>query len=746
MNPPHVQGGAVAGDTRRIETGSGGTSNTRREQTASAQKLLSRNRAGGNSLEETMNTGTKTNSAALPSVLNRYSLVQAPATSRTSGALAVLWGLVACNSLDPAPRPGAGTVRVVPTDTREPVSTPSAAPIMGSSLLRLNAAGAGDVYLVSDADRNVVSFVNNGQVVKVPTGAGTQPNRAVEDAAGFVHVTLRGTGELVMIHPSGEIAARHQVCAAPRGVTLDPSSNELLVACAEGVLLRHTVDPVDYTTVRSIVTEPDVRDVVVQQDRVYVSRFRSAEVLEFQHDILKTRHVLPNVTLTANNVATEREGSRFAPSVAWKMVASPEGDGVVVLHQRALLDQVGAVETTDGDDEGGESSGGSSYGGSSPEFGCSSIVQPAVSEVRADGAVVTSDSISGVVLAVDLVALPDDFNTGLRSLSLASAGPRDIDAPRGTIRSLRGSDDESLDDVGREAVPTSAGGSGVFQGGLQLHGADEALPNGDVQIGCTSMSETFEPEVVNSGGVIGIASNGLGGVAYVQREPAVLKTSFDGTGTPSTILAEDSVRDTGHELFHRDSGGGIACASCHPEATDDGHVWNFDGIGIRKTQFLGVPLSETAPFHWDGSLPNLGSLMDEVFVARMGGVFQSQPRLDGLGTWMGDLNRIGERVTDAEAEARGKALFESKETKCATCHSGPAFTDNQSHQVGTASEKLQTPSLVGLALHPPFMHDGCAKTLHERFNPACGGGDEHGTVSHLNEAQVNDLVAYLTSL
>lgn len=679
-------------------------------------------------------------------VPNRYLGGAVGTSASLCGALATLLGLASCNSLDPAPRPGAGTVRVVPTDTREPIANPTAAPIMGSSLLRLNSVGTGDTYMISDADRDMVSFVNNGQVVKVPTGVGSQPNRAAEDSAGFVHVTLRGTGELVMVHPSGEIAARHQVCAAPRGVTLDPVNNELLVACAEGMLVRHSVDPINYTTIRSIKTEPDVRDVVVQGDRVYISRFRSAEVLEFNTDTLTARHVLPSVTLTANSMPTTRDGSRFAPSVAWKMVASPEGNGVVVLHQRSLLDAVAPVDS-ESEDQDDAASGGSSYGGSSPEFGCSSIVQPAVSEVHSDGTVVTSDSISGVVLAVDLVATPDQVGASFRGLSLASAGQRDLEAPQGTFVRVPGSDDEA--DVSlatANSVILGGSNSGVFEGAVQLHGADEALPNGDVQVGCTVMSQRFEADTPNSSGVTGIAMNSTGSVAYVMREPAILRSnSFDGTNL-TTTLAENSVRDTGHDLFHRDSGGGIACASCHPEATDDGHVWNFDGLGTRKTQFLGVPLSETAPFHWDGTLPNLGSLMDEVFVARMGGVFQSEPRLDGLNGWMSDLKRVGAHTSDAEAEARGKVLFESSKTQCSTCHSGPAFTDNNSYTVGTSNEKLQVPSLVGLSLHPPFMHDGCAKTLKERFDPACGGGDKHGIVSHLNEAQIDDLVAYMASL
>ena len=44
------------------------------------------------------------------------------------------------------------------------------------------------------------------------------------------------------------------------------------------------------------------------------------------------------------------------------------------------------------------------------------------------------------------------------------------------------------------------------------------------------------------------------------------------------------------------------------------------------------------------------------------------------------------------------------------------------------------------------MHDGCAATLRDRFNPACGGGDRHGVTSQLSSAQIDDLVAYLQTL
>jgi cytochrome c peroxidase len=55
---------------------------------------------------------------------------------------------------------------------------------------------------------------------------------------------------------------------------------------------------------------------------------------------------------------------------------------------------------------------------------------------------------------------------------------------------------------------------------------------------------------------------------------------------------------------------------------------------------------------------------------------------------------------------------------------------------------------MGIADRAPFMHDGCAPTLRDRFtgNAACTGGDKHGVISHLTTEQVDDLVAFLETL
>ena len=51
----------------------------------------------------------------------------------------------------------------------------------------------------------------------------------------------------------------------------------------------------------------------------------------------------------------------------------------------------------------------------------------------------------------------------------------------------------------------------------------------------------------------------------------------------------------------------------------------------------------------------------------------------------------------------------------------------------------------GIASRPPYMHDSCARTLKARFG-ACGGDDRHGKTSHLDDSQIDDLVAFMMTL
>jgi mono/diheme cytochrome c family protein len=186
--------------------------------------------------------------------------------------------------------------------------------------------------------------------------------------------------------------------------------------------------------------------------------------------------------------------------------------------------------------------------------------------------------------------------------------------------------------------------------------------------------------------------------------------------------------------------------SCHAEGGDDGHVWNFDVSGPRRTQSLRGGLLATAPFHWDGQMTDLTTLMNAVFVGRMASPPPSPSTIDAVGGWLdAQLPASKAPPSDPAAVARGQALFNDATVGCATCHSGPHYTNNQTLNVGTG-QPLQVPSLIDVVSRPPFLHNGCAPTLRDRFNPACGGGDQHGHTSQLSTGQIDDLVAFLSTL
>ena len=104
------------------------------------------------------------------------------------------------------------------------------------------------------------------------------------------------------------------------------------------------------------------------------------------------------------------------------------------------------------------------------------------------------------------------------------------------------------------------------------------------------------------------------------------------------------------------------------------------------------------------------------------------------------------------AGQRGKAIFESPDTDCTSCHPAPLYTDLQQHDVGTADgpgewfgSLIDTPTLRFLYDSAPYLHDGSAATMYEVLtakNPA----DEHGVTSHLTEQEIQDVVAFMLAI
>ena len=216
---------------------------------------------------------------------------------------------------------------------------------------------------------------------------------------------------------------------------------------------------------------------------------------------------------------------------------------------------------------------------------------------------------------------------------------------------------------------------------------------------------------------------------FQSREPARLISpdlpADVAPARPTIELGGPSVFDSGHDLFHLDAGGGIACAGCHPEGGDDGHTWRFDALGPRHTLPLYGPLSATLPLHWNGEFDRFEDLLHDVFVGRMGGRPLAQPHADRLLAW---LDRIAPPVyrvpLNDEILPPGREVFG---LYCAGCHADPHFTDNNNHET-LDGQQFQTPALRALALRDALFHHGCdrALTTPERFLECARAG--HGAV------------------
>jgi hypothetical protein len=241
---------------------------------------------------------------------------------------------------------------------------------------------------------------------------------------------------------------------------------------------------------------------------------------------------------------------------------------------------------------------------------------------------------------------------------------------------------------------------------------------------------------------VSVALRGSQLLVYM-REPAtlivyVLSDTMGPTSSTSIPLSAQTVASTGHDLFHLTTANQIACASCHPEAGEDGHVWQLQE-GTRRTPSLRGGLSGTEPFHWSGEEQDMSTLMDDIFTTRMGGLAEPADHVGALKGWLdAQPKRPAPGDLDPAAVARGETEFNS--LGCASCHAGALGTNNSTVDVGTGAT-FQVPRLVELAYRAPFLHDGTVPTLPDRFTSL--GGTAHVGSSGLNAQQISDLVAYL---
>jgi mono/diheme cytochrome c family protein len=560
------------------------------------------------------------------------------------------------------------------------------APIAGGTLLVTRDQHA----IASDPDRDQVYIVDltTEGVMPVALAEGDEPGRAVEGPAGTVYVAARNGGVVAAIDVATATATRIPVCAAPRGLAYDDASATLYVACRSGALVA--LDTSTNEVAESFQLDGDLRDVVVSGDQLVVSRFKNAEIMVVSRAGEVLRRSTPKLPAT---------GTSLTPTVAYRTLAAP-GGGVLVGH----------VDS-------------------------SNVTLPSGNTAGAYYGAPCGGSVADLSLTLmDTQAVPTPGST---QAPIATAFTQAMGGASGPL-------DLAFTDDGSKVAIVAAGNSwspdGVIRPNLFIADSAALQPNVGLGLTCAGSTGTTGSSTV-PGEPVAVAFDELNNWVVQSRQPAQLQLQ-SGSVIP---LAGDDRTDTGLAMFYMNTGGGISCQSCHPEAGEDGHAWNFS-VGLRRSQDLAGGASKRAPFHWSGDLADFDHLFDEVMVKRMSLAPYVTPEQRGaLREWIDTVPRqLTADGLDSAAVERGRVLFSDETVACAKCHGGDDYSDNQLHDVGTGAAFI-TPSLVGVNTRAPLFHDGCATTLTARFGP-CGGGDAHGVTSHLSDAERDDLVAFMKSL
>jgi hypothetical protein len=566
-------------------------------------------------------------------------------------------------------------------------------PISGGTMA---VAPDGNIVVASDSDRdrvNVVDLASRAVRHSIELPKKSEPGRVAIDDGNRAHVALRGSNEIATIDLATGSVSRRAACTAPRGIAWDAKHGQVLVACAAGQLLSFA--PEGGGAVNRYEVGRDVRDVLpMPNGGVKLTRFRLAQLMRFDLEEASAKPIVQAQLAGAN--------------LAWRAVIVPSAQAPdpTQTQSQEEEDPKAAIVAQEPTPEPVSTAPGGYGGSSSSQAFTTDCTTPL-------GIVSTRVEIEGSpAVRLPTAVLPVDIATNGRDLVVVAAG-------NAFTKELPQLYTMSVDGIRRGTTSSFEGGGGIT---------------------CANTVQGRVPGQAIAAIFTGPQRDRL---VVQTREPAAIHImNAERRLSEKTIaLPGESRVDTGHVIFHANAGGFLACASCHAEGGDDGHTWTFQDMGPRRTPSLLGTVKGTEPFHWDGDMNNLRTLVDNVFTQRMSGPQIDDPQLDALGGWVFALPPPQRLQTESDAVVRGKKLFDAR---CTSCHDGPMLTNNKTVDVGTG-KALQVPSLVGVAWRAPYIHTGCAQTLFDRFTPECGG-TQHGDTKDLAQTDIRDLVAFLESL
>lgn len=589
-------------------------------------------------------------------------------------------------------------------------------PTRASSTLALAGVRSGDarrvIAYIADADEPTLHTVDLAGPTEIATTPLLgRPEHVLVLADGRVAVTLRASNAIQVLEPAAEEDASLETrCvvgtrAEPIAFALTPDDATLLVTTGWG----HALSAYDAQTFAPKFEAPlprDPRSVVVSEDgtRAFVAHVVGAKMSIV--DLATPEHAARSVDLAARASGEDSPDNPMLKGCQGFALTKLDGQGDSKLAK--MVDRVFAPMVSVNSGEGlSESSG---YGPDGPsEIGEVAVIDAAAERALTRVVRAPSGGVTAAQCLLPRAAAYDDSALYLTCLgidTLLKLDARGVNPARSELQRWH----------------VAAGPTGV------------------------AIDHDARRAVVWS---------------QFDRELAVIDTS---AATPPVrlALARQSAGITanvalGRRLFHqvgdaRISSDGRACASCHPDGREDALTWSTPE-GSRQTPMLAGRLAATAPYGWLGSSDGVRDHLKKTF-ERLGGEGLPSQDLSALIDYVSTMTPPIGASAFAPAEKqklvdRGRAIFESADTGCGTCHDASrGFSDGMRHNVtvgrgDAANGAFDTPSLQFVSGTAPYFHDGRYKTLDDVLT-----APDHamGSSTRLGRQDRAALVAYLETL